>query len=90
MKRRSKFNSVEILIVITSVVLVGLVAYNLYSMNQARTESANEQQEFADQVPKAPEINNESDLGTAEETLDAVDVDQNQKDLDQLDSETAF
>ncbi len=90
MKRVSGFSAVEALIVVTLIVLVGLVGYNLYSMNVARNDNAAEQQAIADQVPEAPVINSESDLDSAAETLDAVDVDQNQEDLQQLDTETAF
>ncbi|MEO5691253.1 MAG: hypothetical protein ABIQ64_03645 [Candidatus Saccharimonadales bacterium] len=91
MKRVSSgYSAVEGLIIVTFIVLVGLVGYNLYSMNQAHTNSAAEQQATANQVPPAPEISTESDLDTATETLDAVDVDQNQSDLEQLDRETAF
>ncbi len=90
MKRVSGFSAVEVLIVITLVVLVGLVGYNVYSMNVARNNSTTEQQAIADQTPEAPEINNESDLDTAAQTLDAVDIDESNNDLQQLDSETAF
>ena len=90
MKRISGFSAVEGLIVVSIVVLISLVGYNLYSMNQARTNSAKEQQAIANQVPAAPEIKDESDLDTAVQTLDSVDVDQNQGELQSLDSETAF
>ncbi len=90
MKRVSGFSAVEALIVVTLIVLVGLVGYNLYSMNVARNDNTAEQQAIADQVPEAPVITSESDLDTAAQTLDAVDVDQNQEDLQQLDAETAF
>ncbi len=90
MKRVSGFSAVEALIVVTLIVLVGLVGYNLYSMNVARNDNTAEQQAIADQVPEAPVITSESDLDSAAQTLDAVDVDQNQEDLQQLDAETAF
>lgn len=90
MKRTAGFSIVEALIGIAVLVLVGLVGYNLYTMQQARNESANEQQAIANETPQAPVINDTSDLDEATATLDKIDPGTNDKESSQLDSETAF
>lgn len=90
-KRNSGFSVVEGLVVVSLVILVGLVGYNLYSMNKARSDSTAQQKAIAEQeVPAAPEIKNASDLDKAAQTLDSVDVDQDQEDMNQLDTQTTF
>ena len=59
-------------------------------MQQARNESANEQQAIANETPQAPVINDTSDLDEATATLDKIDPGTNDKESSQLDSETAF
>lgn len=90
MKTNSGFSIVEALIAVAVVVLVGLVGYNLYSMQQARNESTSEQQAVAKEVPEAPNIKDTSDLDEAAKTLDQIDPEANDKESAQLDSETAF
>lgn len=90
MNRTSGFSIVEALIGVAVLVLVGLVGYNLYSMQQARNDSASEQQAIASETPEAPAINDTSDLDKATATLDQIDPDSNDVESAQLDSETAF
>jgi Tfp pilus assembly protein PilV len=90
MKRTSGFSIVEALIGVAVLVLVGLVGYNVYTMQQARSESANEQQAIANETPQAPTIKDTTDLDKASATLDQIDPSANDKESAQLDSETAF
>lgn len=90
MKRSNGFSIVEALIAVAVVVLVGLVGYNLYSMQQARDQSASDQQAVANEVPDAPTITETSDLDEASKTLDQIDPDANDNESAQLDSEAAF
>lgn len=90
MKRTSGFSIVEALIGVTVVVLIGLVGYNLYSMQQSRNASVNEQQSVANETPAAPEINDTADLDKAAATLDQIDPEANDIETAELDSEAAF
>lgn len=90
MKRLHGFTLVEALIAVTVLVLVGLMGYNLVSMQQSRNATISEQQSVADGVPEAPEINETSDLDKAAATLDQIDPEANDVEAAQLDSETAF
>lgn len=90
MKRVHGFSIVEVLIVVAVLVLVGLVGYNLYSMQQARSDSAADQQAVAKETPEAPTINDTSDLDKATATLDQIDPEANDLESAQLDSEAAF
>jgi Tfp pilus assembly protein PilV len=90
MKRANGFSIVEVLIGIVVIVLVGLVGYNLYSMQQARSDSANEQQAIANETPEAPAINDTADLDKATATLDQIDPEANDLETAELDSEAAF
>lgn len=90
MKRTSGFSIVESLIGITALVLIGLVGYNLYSMQESRSASVNEQQAVANEAPEAPEIKNTSDLDEAAATLDQIDPESNDLEAAELDSDTAF
>jgi|JI6StandDraft_1071083.scaffolds.fasta_scaffold389612_2 Tfp pilus assembly protein PilV len=90
MKRTSGFSIVEALIGVTVVVLIGLVGYNLYSMQQSRNASVNEQQSVANETPAAPEINDTADLDKAAATLDQINPEANDIETAELDSEAAF
>lgn len=90
MKRTSGFSIVEALIGVTVVVLIGLVGYNLYSMQQSKNASVSEQQSVANETPAAPEINETADLDEAAATLDQIDPEANDLEAAELDSEAAF
>lgn len=90
MKRANGFSIVEVLIGIAAIVLVGLVGYNLYSMQQTRSDSASEQQALANETPEAPAINDTADLDKATATLDQIDPEANDLEAAELDSEAAF
>lgn len=90
MKRASGFSIVEALIGVTVVVLIGLVGYNLYSMQKSQNASVTEQQSVADETPQAPEIKDTSDLDKAAATLDQIDPEANNREAVELDSEAAF
>ncbi len=91
MKSIRGFSIIEALIVVVAFVLVGLVGYNLYSMQQAQQASTAEQQAIAeDDTPAAPEITSAADLDEAVQVLDSVDPSQLGEDFSALDSEAAF
>lgn len=90
MKTHSGFSLVEAFIAVAVVVLVGLVGYNLYSMQQARNQTVRDQQSVAKEVPDAPNISETADLDEATKTLDQIDPETNDQESAQLDSEAAF
>ena len=90
MKRSYGFSIVEALIGVTVIVLVGLVGYNLFSMQQSRNASVSEQQAVANETPEAPEINETADLDEATAILDQINPDENDLEAAELDSEAAF
>lgn len=91
MKSIRGFSAIEVLIGVVFVVMVGLISYNLYSMQQAQRASISEQQSLAqDDTPPVPEINSPAELDEAESILDAVDPSQLDEDMSALDSEAAF
>lgn len=92
MKKARGFSAIEVLIGFAAVVLIGLVGYNLYSMQQAQDASVAEQQSAAQEqdIPEVPEINNTSDLAEAEQILDGINPDENASAVTELDTEAAF
>ncbi len=90
MKPSRGFSLVEILIFAAVIVLVGLISYNLYSMQQARNKSLTEQQSTAAAIPAAPPVNSTEDLDKAASVLDSIELDANAGDTSKLDAEAAF
>ncbi|MBP7760565.1 prepilin-type N-terminal cleavage/methylation domain-containing protein [Candidatus Saccharibacteria bacterium] len=88
MRRQSGFSIIEVVLVFAVVVVVGLVGYNLYNMQQARNEQTATTQQKAAAMPES--INSTSDLDAAAKALDATQLDSNadtatlENDLNQL------
>jgi Tfp pilus assembly protein PilE len=83
------FAVVELLLIVVVVGLLG-VAYLTYQDRKASQTSSTKQTTTpvaADQA--APEIKTTSDLTSAEQTLDSVNPDDNNSDINQLDSDLA-
>lgn len=87
MSRNDPHNGFTILEILISLVVVALVvgtAYYIYNRHQDKNMAA--QSAVSTDTPPAPIINSESDLSTAEETLDDTQVDSTLDDT-QLDEE---
>lgn len=80
------FSLIEVIVVVAIVALVAFLGYSLYTHQQAATNDKTSSAQVA--VPAAPEITSASDLDTASNTLDQIDVDgSNSTDSTRLDSE---
>lgn len=92
MTKSRGFSAIEVLVGVAAIVLIGLVGYNLYSMQQAKDASVAEQQSAAQEqdIPEVPEINSTQDLDEAEQLLDSVNPDENANAVTELDTEAAF
>lgn len=85
MKNHKGFSIVEVVIVLAIVGLIALIGWRVWEANQFTTDGS---QSGTTQSEAAPEINSESDLDTADQTLDATNVEG--QEAKQLDSETRF
>jgi Tfp pilus assembly protein PilE len=86
-RSQSGFAVVEIAILAVVVVVLGLVAFKVYT---ARTNSSsyNAAVSKASSVPSAPVIHKTSDLNTAESTVDSTSIDDS-SDTAALDSDSS-
>ena len=85
-KSQAGFASIDILLVIVAVGLIGFVVLQAYNARQSATGVPTETPTTVNDVPSAPKINSAADLSTAEHTLDQVDPDTNNGDTAQLDN----
>lgn len=67
------FSLIEVMAVLVICVLVGLISYNLYSMQQARSQQAAETRQQAAQPPAT--ITSQADLDTSAKVLDQTTLD---------------
>ena len=84
MARNEGFSIVEVIIVVAVVGLIGLIGWRVWDAQQ-NTDTGQTETSQQNQVP---DINNESDLDKASESLDATDVEGSES--QQLDSQTSF
>lgn len=82
MTRQKGFSIVEIVIVLAVVALIGLLGWRVWSANQTTDTTDTTQSETV-----AP-INSEEDLNTADQQLDATNIEGSES--QQLDTETSF
>ncbi|HEX3081711.1 MAG TPA: hypothetical protein VHQ86_00485 [Candidatus Saccharimonadia bacterium] len=83
MKKQQGFAAFEVVLVLVIVGVIGFTAWNYWSnhSSQVATESATAQ------VTPAPQITSTTDLTSAENDLDSVNIDASTSDSSQLDSQ---
>ncbi|MFZ1812255.1 MAG: prepilin-type N-terminal cleavage/methylation domain-containing protein [Candidatus Saccharimonadales bacterium] len=67
------FSIIEVVLVLAVIVIVGLVGYNLYTMQQSRSEQATSNQQKAAAMPQS--ITSTADLDASAKALDATQLD---------------
>ena len=75
MRKQGGFSLIEVVLVLAVVVIVSLVGYNLYTMQQNRNEQATTNQQKAAAMPES--INSTADLDASAKALDATQLDSN-------------
>lgn len=83
MAQNKGFSIDEVVIVLAIVGLIGLIGWRVWSANQTTGESTE-----TTQSQDARGINSEADLDTADEQLDATNIEGSES--QQLDTETSF
>lgn len=74
MKQRSNgFSTIEAMLVVAVFVIIGLVGYNLYSMQQARQQQTATLQHQAAEAPAT--INSQADIEASATALDETVID---------------
>ncbi|MGB3023831.1 MAG: hypothetical protein WBB39_03435 [Candidatus Saccharimonadales bacterium] len=87
-KSSDGFTLVEAVLIVVIVALLGLVGYNLYTMQSAKDEVAN--QPNAQTSLSAPAIAQPSDLDKASSVLDATPDVMSDAELNQLENDASF
>ncbi len=88
MKKSSGFTLVEALLVVVILALIGLVGYNLYSMQTAKDDASNES---APQTAiSAPAINDTADLDKAATVLDSTPDVMSESEVIQIENQATF
>jgi predicted negative regulator of RcsB-dependent stress response len=85
MNRQRGFSAVEAIIIVSVVVALALVGWWVY--DRAQKDDATENTDTSQQDSSVPEVNNATDLDSAEQSLDNADVDAGTADESELDNE---
>lgn len=88
MKKQSGFAALELVLLVVVLGALAYVGVSYYNHTRPVSDSTGSIAATAS-VPTAPKVNSTADLTTAENAVDAVDVDANSLDSSQLDSELA-
>lgn len=87
MNRAQKgFSIIEVAIVVVILGIIGFLAYSTYMHQQTAKVTSTQQSHTATDVPTAPAVNSSSDLTTAQQTVDNLNVDDG-SDSSQLNSQ---